>query len=193
MLFETRGHCARELTVADAPLVQELFEANPDYFFSVNGRAPASDEARREFADFPPVQLGFSRRWFAGLFGKSLELEGIVVVVSDLSAPGVWHIAFFLIATRLHGTGVASEIYGALEEWAFQCGASWLRLGVVKGSTQAERFWLRQGFREVRTREGVETGGRLNIVRVLVKPLGKAGLAEYLEKVPRDRPGSPLP
>jgi hypothetical protein len=99
----------------------------------------------------------------------------------------------FLVATRLHGTGAAPEIYSALEKWVFQSGARWLRLGVVKGSTRAERFWHRQGFKEVRIREGVDTGGRLNTVRVLVKPLRETGLAEYLETVPRDRPDSSLP
>jgi hypothetical protein len=71
--------------------------------------------------------------------------------------------------------------------------ALWLRLVVIEGNHQAERFWSKHGFREARTRIGVDTGGRVNNVKVLVKPLGDAKVAEYLERVPRDRPDSTLP
>ena len=49
---------------------------------------------------------------------------------------------------------------------------------------------------EVRVRENIDTGGRLNTLRVMVKPLAAAGtsdLACYLASVPRDQPGSTLP
>jgi hypothetical protein len=45
------------------------------------------------------------------------------------------------------------------------------------------------GYVEVRRREAVDTGGRLNDLRVMVKPLAVgATLMDYLEKVARDRP-----
>ena len=56
------------------------------------------------------------------------------------------------------------------------------------------------GYAEVRVRENIDTGGRLNTLRVMVKPLPAAGnehlahyLARYLALVPRDQPGSALP
>ncbi len=74
-----------------------------------------------------------------------------------------------------------------------RAGARWLRLGVVEGNASAERFWARQGFQQVRTRAGVDTGGRVNTLRVLVKPLAAEPLAAYLALLPRDQPGSGLP
>ena len=41
---------------------------------------------------------------------------------------------------------------------------------VVDGNGRAERFWARNGFSQVRTRP-VDTGGRMNTVRVMVKAL----------------------
>ena len=70
-------------------------------------------------------------------------------------------------------------------------GAKWLRLGVVAGNTRAERFWEKCGYREVRTREGVRMGERLNTLRVMMKPLGRGSVDEYLQLVPRDQGGSP--
>lgn len=192
-LFQTLGIVARELRADEVPLLQALFDANPEYFVAINGRRADADEAQREFDELPPPHLGFTRRWLTGLFDRTDVLQGVAIVVSDLSAPAVWHIALYLFATRLHGSGTAREVYAALEDWVTRSGAQWLRLGVVAGNARAERFWHDRGFREVRVRDGVDTGGRTNRVRVLAKPLGAKGLDDYLALVARDRPDSPLP
>jgi len=191
-MFSSAAYYGRELTAAEVPRVQALFEANPEYFLATNGRAPRPNEAQAEFDDLPPGHLAFTKRWFVGLFDRHHDLIGVAVVVSDLCAAHVWHIALFLVATRLHGQGVAHEIFGALETWMRDAGAQWLRLGVVAGSARAARFWTRHGFREVRIRTGVDTGGPLNDIRVLVEPLEDRDVVEYLASVPRDQPGSTL-
>lgn len=197
MLFRGGRLAARELAAHEVPLLQALFEANPLYFQAVNGRAPNADEAQVEFDEQPPPALclpGLTRRWFLGLQGSDrAALQGVAVVVKDLCAPGVWHVALYLLATALHGSGAAAETYRAMEAWMRHGGARWLRLGVVAGNDRAERFWHAQGFAEVRRRPGVDTGGRLNDLRVLAKPLAGGTLAEYLALVPRDRPDSTLP
>jgi GNAT superfamily N-acetyltransferase len=193
LLFETGTLRVRELDAPEVPLVQALFDASPEYFHAVNGRPPSRDEAQVAFDEMPPAHLGYTRRWFAGAFDGNGALAGLVIVVSDLCAPGVWHLALFLVATPLRGTGLAPALYGALERWMRDGGAQWLRLGVVQGNAVAERFWARHGYETVRTRENVDTGGRINTVRVLVKRFDGRTLDEYLALVPRDRPGADLP
>jgi hypothetical protein len=59
------------------------------------------------------------------------------------------------------------------------------------GHARAERFWHRAGYREVRRRQGVVMGERVNTVVVMVKALAATdGLSEYLAVVARDRPES---
>jgi GNAT superfamily N-acetyltransferase len=194
MIFGAAGCHARELHAADVPRLQVLFDANPEYFLAVNGRPPRPDEAQVEFDERPPPQLPFARQWLLGLHDDATdELVGVAIVAADLMAAGIWHVALFLVATRLHGRGVAQALYAALERWARREGAVWMRLGVVAGNARAEAFWARRGYREVRRREGVDTGGRINDVRVLVKPLREQGLEDYLARAPRDRPDSTLP
>ena len=101
---------------------------------------------------------------------------------------GAIHIGLFVVATELHGSGLAASIFHGIEAWAKAHGARWLRLGVVVGNQRAERFWVRQGFAQVRVREGVEMGERSNSVRVMVKPLAEQDLRYYLKLVPRDDP-----
>jgi GrpB-like predicted nucleotidyltransferase (UPF0157 family) len=192
-LFGSTRFTARELAEADLPRLQAFYDANPEYFLTINGSPPAPDAARADFDDRPPPHLPYGRRWFAGLFEHGGPMVGVAEVVADLGAEGVWHVGLFLVATRLHGGGAAQELYAALEGWTAREGARWLRLGVVAGNVRAERFWAARGFAVVRVREGVDTGGRLNDVRVLVKPLAGDDAATYLGLVPRDRPDSTLP
>jgi GNAT superfamily N-acetyltransferase len=190
-LFATGRHIVRELDAAEIPRLQALFDANPEYFQTVNGRPALPNEAQLEFEEFPPPSMSFSRRWFCGVFASDGELDGVLVFVSDLMAEQVWHLTLFLVATRLYGSGAASELHVALERWFRDAGARWIRLGVVRGNARGERFWQRHGYIEVRVREGIDTGGRINDLRVMVKALDGQPLADYLERVPRDRPNPP--
>lgn len=193
VLFETPDLVVRDLQRDEIPLLQSLFEGNPDYFLRVGGQAPLPDEAQREFDELPPAPLTFDRKWFAGAFDRQCRLQGLVIVISDLCAVGVWHTALFFLANALHGSGAAARLHDALEAWASQAGARWLRLGVVAGNAAAERFWDKCGYLEVRTREICNASGQRKTVRVLVKPLAGGTVAEYLQCVPRDTPGSSLP
>lgn len=192
-LFATPRFVVRILNAHDLAALQQLFDASPDYFMIVHGRRPRADEAQMEFAEMPPSTLPHGQRWFAGAFDTRGVLQGVLHFVSDLMASGVWHIALFFIATPLHGTGAARELYGALEAWMAAAGAHWIRLGVVAGNAKAERFWARMGYTQTRVRRGVDTGGKINDMRILVKALRGEPLARYLQSVARDNPDSPLP
>lgn len=195
--FTTEALHARLLDEAELPALQAFFDANPLYFQTINGRPAGPDDAREEWLERPPAHLSYSQHWMLGLYERRVPgapLAGVIVLSWDLCAPGVCHLGLFLIATALHGQGVAAPAYLALEDWARAHGARWMRLGVVCANTRAARFWTRLGFSEVRRREGVDTGGRLNDLSVRLKPLQpEAQLADYLALVPRDRPGAELP
>ena len=70
-------------------------------------------------------------------------------------------------------------------------GARWLRLGVVQGNLQAERFWARCGYVQVRERGPMTMGRKSNLLRVMAKPLAGGTIEEYLALVERDRPSAP--
>lgn len=185
---------ARRLARAETPLLQAFIDANPEYWLRISDAPPRPDEAEDELQSRPPPELSYREHfdigfWHEGADGSAPELQGFAIVDSDLVLAGCWHIALFIVATRLHGSGLATRCYAALEDWARTGGARWLRLGVVRGNAPAERFWERQGFVQLRLREGVAAGKRLNTVRVMLKPLvADAGIADYLARVERDRP-----
>lgn len=181
-----------ELAASDVPALQRFFEENPAYFESVTGRGPAADEAQQEFSDLPPSGMPFRRKWMLGFVDERSGLRAMANVLEDFLAPTVWHIGLFIVASSLHGRGVASIAYERLEAWIAANGARWVRLGVVAGNARAERFWQRAGYRETRRRGDVVMGERVNNVVVMVKGLAaNAPVSEYLAIVARDRPESP--
>jgi len=177
-----------ELQEAGIGRLQAFFEANPAYFVAVNGEPARPDEARLEFLDRPPVEMGYSRvvtLSFDDAVGRMVAMAG---VIADLLAPRVWHIGLFIVDTSLHGSGAAVRFYQGLETWIRDQGADWLRLGVLVGNSRAEAFWAKMGYTELRRRHGQVYGRLTHSVRVLAKPLGTHGLDDYRALVPRDRP-----
>ena len=187
-LFATAPFRAIELGAADVPDLQRFFEANPEYFLAIGGHRPDPSEAHEEVHGTLPAGFSFTRKWIIGFVDETGSLIGMANVVSDLLAKGVWHIGLFIVATRLHGTGIAQSIYAQLESWSHRQGARWMRLGVVQGNARAERFWERRAFAEVRKRHDMQMGARTNTVRVMAKPLDGGAVPEYLALVARDRP-----
>ncbi len=187
-IFHTTEFSGRRLGEADLPGLQAFFEANPAYFLSVCGEPPAANEAHQEFDDRPPPEMPFDDAFLLGVFDHSGQWVAMASIVSNLLAPHVWHIGLFMVATPLHGSGVATRVITALEAWLSRQGAQWMRLGVVLGNTRAERFWEKCAFREVRRRSDVAIGQCIHTLRVMVKPLCDQGLDDYLRVVARDRP-----
>ena len=190
-LFDAGVWQAVLLDASEAPLLQAFYDANPQYDLIVQGEPPAADAAHETFESRPPAGWPYERKWVLGFRTEEGDLVGMADLLSNLFVDGVWHIGLFIVATRLHGTGAARVLYDGLEAWMVERGAQWSRLGVVIGNAPAERFWERLGYVDVRRRDGLAMGRRVNAIRVMVKPLGDASVAQYLANVARDRPESP--
>jgi len=187
-LFSGPSFQARIIGPADVAALQCFFDENPAYFLAVSGALPHARQAQEELDDRPPSDWGWDERWMIRFEDATGAWLAVADVVSHLLAHGVWHIGLFIVATRVHGSGEAARLLDALEVWARDGGARWLRLNVAVGNGRAERFWEKCGFVEVRRREGIVIGRQVNTMRVMVKPLAGGDLADYLSRVPRDRP-----
>lgn len=181
-----------ELGSSDIPLLQQFFAANPEYFLNVQGEPALPDDAQEEIEEDLPAGIPYARKWVIGFANPDGSLAAMANVVADIFKPTVWNLSTFIVSTALHGSGVARHLYEAIEAWAAQSGARWLRLGVVVGNTRAERFWLSRGFIETRIRTDYQIGQQLNTLRVMCKPLAGGSIQDYLTLVGRDAPGAAL-
>lgn len=191
ILFEVDRYCAIELVSDDLTVIQKFLEDNPAYFLTADGSPPANTQAKEEFESELPEGWVFTSKGAIGFVDANKVLTAFATTVSDLFVDGVWHIGLFILSTDKHGQGVARRLYDGLEDWLKASGAKWLRLGVIVGNARAERFWERNGYLEARRRYGITMKNATNTVRVMIKPIGEAGLSEYLRLVSRDRPDTP--
>jgi len=177
-----------ELAAGSEPLLQAFFDANPEYFLTIQGERAAPNEAHEEIHGELPAGWPYTKKWVLGYVDASDSLIALANLVSDILAPGVWNVSTFIVATDRHGTGDAQRLYRSLEAWAQRGGAKWLRLGVVQGNTRAERFWQSVGYVQTRLRGGVQFGRQTRTLRVMYKPLAGGTLEQYLSLIARDRP-----
>lgn len=177
-----------ELVESDIAVVQQFYDANPQYSQTVFSRPPRPGDAHDDFYDRPPAEFPQGVKRLLGFAAADDELLGVAEIVTDLFANSVWHIGLFIVATNQHGNGLAGRLYQAIEAEMHARGACWLRLGVVKGNLRGERFWLRCGFSQVRLRDNVSIGEMQHSLHVMMKPLSGGSVTEYLALVERDRP-----
>src|SRR5579862_1673390 len=103
ILFSSRELRGRELCASEVPQLQALFDANPEYFVTINGHPAKPDQARIEFEELPPAHIVYTRRYVIGLFDAHDALAGIAGVLSDLMIERVWHVGLFIVASDLNG------------------------------------------------------------------------------------------
>jgi len=175
-----------ELTPDREALLQRFFEANPEYYWLCNGEPAQPGEAHKEIHEPLPEGWPFTKKWLIGYADASGELVAMANVVSDLLAPRVWHVGYFLVSTSRHGSGLAHALYAHLESWMRASGAEWLRLGVLACNPRGDRFWARHGYTEVRRAVGVPYGKRTHTLSVRFKPLAGGTIEQYRQLVPRD-------
>jgi RimJ/RimL family protein N-acetyltransferase len=187
-LFAFDDHRAVQAGECDLAALEAFFRESSGYYESVEGRPADASDGTEFLHALPPPDFSYRDHYSLLLRDAQGRIDGLMNLATDLPAAGVWHLGFFIIANRLHGTGFAQRAHAVYEHWARSCGVDWLRLGVVTQNLRAQRFWLRQGYIQTRRREGIAMGNLTNTVILMMKPLTGRSLTEYLQRVPRDRP-----
>jgi len=185
--FETDEFIAHQIAREEIAELQAFIESNPVYWLITQGHRPPADDAAKSFDQLPPADMGYSEHLSLLVRHRSTrQILGQLDIAADLLAIGVYHLGFFMTATRTHGSGFAHRLHEAYECWALERGARWLRLGVVAANHRAEAFWRRVGYVEVKRRDGYVLGDLSHVLITMVKPMPGETLDEYLAAVPRD-------
>ena len=180
-------------TEADRPALAAFCRVNPEYDLFLTGEVPNEAEWVEDFmTDLPPASFNWTatHKLIARRHQDSDTIAAILDVTEDMIAKGVGHIGLFQVATALHGTGLAHNLYQGLEDWLASRGTDVLRLGVLDGNARGMAFWTRHGFLETRRRQGTAPNGKTHLSHVMYKPIKPLTLEAYRLRVPRDDPNS---
>ena len=186
--FTTGEFVARPAEREDTGEIQAFIESNPEYWLLTHGHPPLANDAAKSFDWHPPADMSYSEHLSLLVRHSSTrEILAQIDVATDLLATGVYHLGFFMTATRTHGSGFAHRLYASYERWAIEHGARWLRLGVVEVNRRAEAFWRRVGYVELKRQDSYMLGDRSHVLITMAKPMPGERLREYLNAVPHDR------
>ena len=135
------------LTRDEEPQVEALLERCADYLDLVAGVEPSRKLARDLLTALPPGKHR-EDKMLLGVFAEAGELVGLLDVVRNYPAPGVWFLGLLLLEPAQRGYGLGEKLYEAFERWAKALGAEEIRLSVAEQNEAAFRFWKRLGFLE---------------------------------------------
>lgn len=166
---------------------------NPDYDILLTGEVPEPEAWVEDFlTDLPPPQ--FNPGPTVKLVVRPAAGGGVAAIVDvtlGMIDPRVGHIGLFQVAQARQGSGLAHDLYRALEDWLAGQGMEAVRLGVLTTNPRGAAFWARHGYRHLRQRSTVLDTGRTVVTDVLVKLLAPLTLEAYRARVPRDDPSAP--
>ena len=150
ILFSTGDYRARQLWPADLPLVWTFNQECSDFFMLQNGTPPKETEAQGIFTDVP-LGRKIEDKLLMGVFNANHRLVGLLDVQRDYRIKFEWWIGLMLLNPTSRRTGLGTRIHEAFETYALKHGAQRLLLAVLEENTGAHRFWLKLGYRAVKS------------------------------------------
>lgn len=141
------GWTVRELRPADAPALQDLFEAGADYFERCYGVPPGPAEGESAFVALPDGANREDKSLY-GVFDDGGSLVGVVDAVRGWPQADTLMLGLLLVAPEWRDRGVgAAVLEGMADAWR-AAGMRRIRVGVVRRNARALAFYSRLGFTE---------------------------------------------
>ncbi len=101
-----------------------------------------------DMAALPPG-IPMERKYYVGYY-RTGELVAVMDLIDGYSELDSVFIGFFMCAAEIQGRGNGSAIIQELIAFLESIGYKSVRLAWVKGNPQAEHFWMKNGFTEVK-------------------------------------------
>lgn len=138
----------RPLTADDAPLVQELLEASPDYTLRTQGRPVEPGDGTAVLTALPPG-LDPGAKTVVGLLDATGSLLALLDALHGWPEPETVHIGLLLVREDAQGAGLGRLLHATLlAQLRRDSGIRRLRAGIVSTNADVgDPFWTRMGYR----------------------------------------------
>ena len=111
--------------------------------------------------EFVPPQCDRANKLPIAIF-HSGQLVGLIDVLRGYRTTSDWYIGFMLLAPNFRGQGFGTEIHNQFVSYARHERTRRLLIVVLDANESALRFWLRLGYRKVKTYPPKQFGNRLH-------------------------------
>lgn len=133
----------KKITEEDIPEVLKLCKGNPTYYKHMK-MEPTIDNLKETITVLPP-NMTMEDKFFVGFY-KDNCLMAILDLITGYPNRETAFIGWFMTKKEYQRRGLASKIVRKLLELMKNKGFQYVRLGYVKGNTESESFWKRNGF-----------------------------------------------
>lgn len=172
--FDLPGHVVFRLRREDAAQLQGLCERCSAYFELHDGAPPGPSMGEEEVVALPESKT-LDDKFLFGIRSATDELVGVLDLIRDFPAAGEWWVGLLMLDPRERSAGLGGRFYRAAEAWAAERGAQRVLLGVLEQNPDAERFWRRLGFGELRRQPYTAPTGHQSTLIVMSRQVPHAG------------------
>jgi GNAT superfamily N-acetyltransferase len=152
------GYSLRQLTAEELPLLQALCErcAGLELGLSLEHiiGLPAGPSMAQDLARALSPGKEYDDKFLIGIFAGPQELVGVL-----------------MLDPAQRSKGLGESVCRAVEQWARDDGAHYIRLAVSAQNTRAHQFWKRVGFEELERRMRKLSDGQESVGIIMGHPL----------------------
>jgi len=159
----------RSLHLADADLLQALYDQCADFTLLVEGEPVSPTEAQADLQSVPPGK-SLADKFVFGIFNLQGEIVGVLDAVRDYPEEAAWWIGLLMLAPALRRQGLGQDAFCAFSEYVCIHGGRRIMLGVVEENQPALQFWQKMGFSLLRKTEPRLFGKKVQAVYILCQP-----------------------
>jgi GNAT superfamily N-acetyltransferase len=146
-MFAVGGLDVDLLGAEDCADIDALLTRCSEFIRLTEGHDPGPGDGRL-LLDERPEEAPDVEKLVLGLYDGPC-LVGVVDLLKDFPAPGVWYLGLLLIEPARRRAGIGAALVAALGDWIASQGGRALRLVVLDQNAAGHRFWARQGFQAI--------------------------------------------
>ncbi len=176
------GYSLRQLTPEELPLLQPLCERCAEAMQQNAGLQPGlalehilglppGPSMAQNLACALPQGKEYDDKFLLGIFAGPQKLIGVLDVIRDYPTQGEWWLGVLMLDPAQRGKGLGESVCRAVEQWATNAGAHYIRLAVSTQNTRAHQFWKRVGFEELERRIRKLSYGQESVGIIMGHPL----------------------
>ena len=140
----------KKLEIADADLLQRLYEKCADYNYLMEGQPPSPTAALDEFTAIP-AGTSLDDKYMLGIFDSENELIGLIEGIQHYPKKGSWWIGLIMLAPAHRRRGILHFLIKEFERWIALQGMDCIMGSVSEANDKVLRLWKQIGFQVVRS------------------------------------------
>ena len=137
----------RKLSIGDIDEIYNLCLTNPLYY-EYCPPAPSKESVLEDLSALPP-NVTLEDKYFVGFFDKG-RMVALMDLIDGYPEDKIAYIGFFMTDASVQNKGLGSAIISELTDYLRSINYLAIRLAWAKGNSQAEHFWLKNGFSPIK-------------------------------------------